>query len=75
MKTADPWEADQVRGVSELRAEARAKRRMADVARRVGPGLSSTRDRDLMLQHALELEAEAAGLEARAAVLQQARSN
>jgi hypothetical protein len=48
---------------------------MADVARRVGPGLSITRDRDLMLRHAQELEAEAAGLEAQAASLEQARSN
>ena len=63
-----------MRGVSELRAEARAKRRMANVARRVGPGLPITRDRDLMLQHAVELEAEAAGLEAQAAALEQARA-
>ena len=64
-----------MKGVSELRAEARAKRQMADVARRVGPGLSITRDRDLMLRHAQELEAEAAGLEAQAASLERARSN
>jgi hypothetical protein len=61
--------------VSELRAEARARRKIADVARRVGPIASSTRDRDLLLQHALELEAEAAGLEAQATALQQAQSN
>jgi hypothetical protein len=63
-----------VRGVSELRAEARAKRRIADVVRRLGPLSSSTRDRDLMLQHAQELEAEAAGLEAQATTLQRTRS-
>jgi hypothetical protein len=45
---------------------------MAAVARRVGPSLSLTSDRITMLQHAQELEAEAAGLEAQANALERA---
>jgi hypothetical protein len=43
---------------------------MADVARRAGPGMSAPADRLAMLEHAQELEAEAAGLEAEAAELE-----
>ena len=46
-----------------LRKKAEEKRRMALVARRAGPGLSLSADRILMLQHAQEIEAEAAALE------------
>jgi hypothetical protein len=46
---------------------------MADVVRRIGPTVSSTRDRDLLAQHAIELEAEAAGLECQATSLECAR--
>jgi hypothetical protein len=58
-----------VRGAADLRADAEAKRRMAGIARRAGPGLSFAADRLMMLQHAQELEAEAAGLEAQADAL------
>jgi hypothetical protein len=51
---------------AELRAEAAGKRRMANLARRAGPGLSLADDRRAMHEHAQMLEAEAAGLEAQA---------
>jgi hypothetical protein len=59
-----------VKQPAELRVLAESKRRMADLARRAGPGLSLARDRVMMLQHAQELEAEAAELEAQAAALE-----
>lgn len=64
-----------MRSAEDLRSQAKSKRRMADVARRTGPGMSIPADRIVMLQHAQELEVEAAGLEAQAAALEaQARS-
>src|SRR5581483_6343231 len=59
-----------MRRVEDLRSQAKAKRRMAELARRAGPGMSIPADRIVMLQHARDLEAEAAGLEAQAAVLE-----
>jgi pyruvate/2-oxoglutarate dehydrogenase complex dihydrolipoamide acyltransferase (E2) component len=59
---------------AELRAQASRKRAMADMVRRVGSGLSVSSDRQAMLRHAQELEAEAAGLEARAEALDRAES-
>lgn len=53
-----------------FRVEAATKRRQADLARRVGPGLSLEQDRKTMLREAQELEAEAAGLEAHAKTLE-----
>lgn len=59
-----------MRSAEDLRSQAKAKRRMADIARRAGPGMSIPADRIVMLQHAQDLEAEAAGLEAQAAALE-----
>jgi hypothetical protein len=59
--------------VADLRSEAKRKRETAEWAKRVGPGLSIAVDRELMLQHANDLEAEAASLEARAAALEGGR--
>jgi hypothetical protein len=60
-------------GPSELRALAQSKRRMAETARRARGMLTLDIDCAMMLQHAEELEAEAAGLEAQAESLE--RSN
>ncbi len=56
------WQMD----VAELRARAASKRRSADLARRTAPGLMLAYDRAMMLELSQELDAEAAGLEARA---------
>lgn len=63
-----------VSGATKLRAEASRKRTMADMVRRVGSGLSIALDRQRMLRHAQELEAEAARLEAQAVSLDRAES-
>lgn len=55
-----------VKTPAELRAQAVTKYRAAATARRVGPALSVAQDRASMLQHAEELEKEAAALESRA---------
>jgi len=64
-----------VESVADLRAQAEFKRRLAATARRAGATLSREADRVRMLQHAQELEAEAAGLEAQAEALENPRSN
>jgi DNA-binding transcriptional LysR family regulator len=58
-----------VKGSAQLRASAESKKLMAELARRSGRGLSVAEDRLLVLEHAQELEAEAAELEAQAAAL------
>jgi hypothetical protein len=57
---------------AELRAQAAGNRRTAALARRVGPGLSIEQDRLMMQRHALELDAEASGLEVQADELESA---
>lgn len=59
-----------MRSADDLRAQAKSKRRMADIARRAGPGMSIPADRIAMLQHARDFDAEAAGLEAQASQLE-----
>jgi hypothetical protein len=49
-----------------LRELAARKYHAAEVARRVGPSLSLAKDQASMLQHAQDLEAEAAALESEA---------
>ena len=51
---------------AELRAQAADKRSKATLARRTGPGLSLVQDRTMMQEHAQQLEADAARLEAQA---------
>ena len=58
-----------------LRARAKQKRDMAASVRRVGPGMSIAKDREMMQQHATDLDAEADGLEARATALEGPTSN
>jgi hypothetical protein len=55
---------------ADLQVQAEDKRHMANLALRAGPGLPLKYDRALMRQHAEELEAEAAGLEAQAVALE-----
>jgi len=52
--------------LAELRAEAKRKRHLADVARRAAPGMSLARDRASLLEAARRFEAEASALDARA---------
>lgn len=54
-----------MRGATHLRAQAIEKRNMADMLRRTAPGLSLIKAQEILLQHAQELDAEAARLEAR----------
>ena len=53
---------------ADLRAQAEAIRGMAELVRRVGSGLSLEKDRLMMQNHALELEAKATGVDAQADV-------
>lgn len=61
-----------MKNAEDLRARAGSIRQMAATARRVGRSLSLPPDRSMLLEHARELEAEAAGLEAQADVLERA---
>jgi hypothetical protein len=54
---------------ADLRAQAQNKRRSAALARRIGPGLSLSQDRQMMLELSQELETEAARLDAEADAL------
>ena len=56
--------------IATLRTRARELREMAELCRRMGPSLSLPDDRTMMLQHAGELEAEAARLQAEADALE-----
>ena len=60
-------------GAPELRALAARKRQTAALARRTGPSLSANADRILLLQHAEDLEGEAAALDVRAAAIEENR--
>jgi hypothetical protein len=56
--------------IATLRTRARELREMTELCRRVGSSLSLPDDRTMMLQHAGELEAEAARLQAEADALE-----
>jgi len=58
---------------AKLRSEANEKREMADLVKRVGSGLSFAEGREIILHHALNLEAEATALEAQADALEARR--
>jgi hypothetical protein len=62
-----------MKSIAELRAEAERKRHAAELARRTGPTMSLVQDRIKMLEHAIALEAEAAGLDAQADALEKTR--
>lgn len=61
--------------IASLRAQALSKRESADLARRVGPGLSLANDRQLMVELSQELDAEAARLEAQADEIERSNSS